>query len=254
MKEKNPNASEAKEEVKLADNKNEKKVRTIIHNYLWYLIIFSIVGLIIETLFCFITTGHWESRKGLILGPLCPIYGVGAVAIIAVLGRYKDHKLKLFVYGTILGGLLEYIISFLLESIYGARFWDYSWLRWNLNGRICLRYSAYWGILSLIVINFLKKYIDKIVNIIKGKPRIVVDIILTTVLILDIIFTIWGISVYKRRAKETLEGKNYITNNTAIQKFENTVFSNEIMSSIFPNLQIVDNEGNLVFITSINNK
>ena len=73
-------------------------------------------------------------------------------------------------------------------------------------------------------------------------------------LILDIIFTIWGISVYKIRAKETLEGKNYITNNTAIQKFENTVFSNEIMSSIFPNLQIVDNEGNLVFITSINNK
>lgn len=254
MKEENPNASEAKEEVKIENNKNEKKVRTIIHNYLWYLIIFSIIGLIVETIFCFITTGHWESRKGLILGPLCPIYGVGAVAIIAVLGRYKDHKLKLFVYGTILGGLLEYIISFLLESIYGARFWDYSWLRWNLNGRICLRYSAYWGILSLIVINFLKKYIDKIVNIIKGKPRVVVDIIITIVLIVDVIFTIWGISVYKIRAKEKLEGKNYITNNTAIQKFENTVFSNEIMSSIFPNLQIVDNEGNLVFITSINNK
>lgn len=254
MKEENPNASEAKEEVKIENNKNEKKVRTIIHNYLWYLIIFSIIGLIVETIFCFITTGHWESRKGLILGPLCPVYGIGAVIIIAILGRYKDHKLKLFVYGTILGGILEYIISFLLESIYGARFWDYSWLRWNLNGRICLRYSAYWGILSLIVINFLKKYIDKIVNIIKGKPRVVVDIIITIVLIVDVIFTIWGISVYKIRAKEKLEGKNYITNNTAIQKFENTVFSNEIMSSIFPNLQIVDNEGNLVFITSINNK
>lgn len=254
MKEENPNASEAKEEVKIENNKNEKKVRTIIHNYLWYLIIFSIIGLIVETIFCFITTGHWESRKGLILGPLCPVYGIGAVIIIAILGRYKEHKLKLFVYGTILGGILEYIISFLLESIYGARFWDYSWLRWNLNGRICLRYSAYWGILSLIVINFLKKYIDKIVNIIKGKPRVVVDIIITIVLIVDVIFTIWGISVYKIRAKETLEGKNYITNNTAIQKFENTVFSNEIMSSIFPNLQIVDNEGNLVFITSINNK
>ena len=254
MKEENPNASEAKEEVKIENNKNEKKVRTIIHNYLWYLIIFSIIGLIVETIFCFITTGHWESRKGLILGPLCPVYGIGAVIIIAILGRYKEHKLKLFVYGTILGGILEYIISFLLESIYGARFWDYSWLRWNLNGRICLRYSAYWGILSLIVINFLKKYIDKIVNIIKGKPRVVVDIIITIVLIVDVIFTIWGISVYKIRAKEKLEGKNYITNNTAIQKFENTVFSNEIMSSIFPNLQIVDNEGNLVFITSINNK
>ena len=60
--------------------------------------------------------------------------------------------------------------------------------------------------------------------------------------------------MYRTRAKETLNGKNYITNNTAIQRFENTVFSNEIMSSIFPNLQILDNEGNLIYITSIYNK
>ena len=254
MKKKNTDDKKTKEKIETTDIKNEKNVRTVLHNYLWYLIIFSIIGLIVETLFCFITTGHWESRKGLILGPLCPIYGVGAVVIIAILGRYKEHKLKLFVYGTILGGILEYIISFILESIYGVRFWDYSWLSWNLNGRICLRYSAYWGILTLIVINVLKKYIDKIVNEIKGKPRIVVDIIITIALIIDIIFTIWGISVYKRRAKETLEGKNYITNNTYIQKFENTVFSNKIMSAIFPNIQIVDNEGKLILITSINNK
>ena len=246
MKNKNPNASQANDKI------DESKIT--FHNYLWYLIIFSILGLIIETIFCFITTGNLESRKGLILGPLCPIYGVGAVIIIFLLNRYKGHKLKLFVYGTILGGVLEYVISFILESIYGARFWDYSWLRFNLNGRICLRYSVYWGILTLLVINVFKKYIDKLINKIKGKPRLIVDIIVSIALVLDVIFTVWGISVYRTRAKETLDGKNYITNNTAIQRFENTVFSNEIMSSIFPNLQIVDNEGNLIYITSIYDK
>ena len=246
MKKKNPNASQANDKI------DESKLT--FHNYLWYLIIFSILGLIVETIFCFITTGNWESRKGLILGPLCPIYGVGAVIIIFLLNRYKGHKLKLFIYGTILGGVLEYVISFILESIYGARFWDYSWLRFNLNGRICLRYSVYWGILTLLVINVFKKYIDKLINKIKGKPRLIVDIIVSIALVLDVIFTVWGISVYRTRAKETLNGKNYITNNTAIQRFENTVFSNEIMSSIFPNLQIVDNEGNLIYITSIYNK
>lgn len=246
MKNKNPNASQANDKI------DESKIT--FHNYLWYLIIFSILGLIIETIFCFITTGNLESRKGLILGPLCPIYGVGAVIIIFLLNRYKGHKLKLFVYGTILGGVLEYVISFILESIYGARFWDYSWLRFNLNGRICLRYSVYWGILTLLVINVFKKYIDKLINKIKGKPRLIVDIIVSIALVLDVIFTVWGISVYRTRAKETLDGKNYITNNTAIQRFENTVFSNEIMSSIFPNLQIVDNEGNLTYITSIYDK
>ena len=246
MKNKNPNASQANDKI------DESKIT--FHNYLWYLIIFSILGLIIETIFCFITTGNLESRKGLILGPLCPIYGVGAVIIIFLLNRYKGHKLKLFIYGTILGGVLEYVISFILESIYGARFWDYSWLRFNLNGRICLRYSVYWGILTLLVINVFKKYIDKLINKIKGKPRLIVDIIVSIALVLDVIFTVWGISVYRTRAKETLDGKNYITNNTAIQRFENTVFSNEIMSSIFPNLQIVDNEGNLIYITSIYDK
>ena len=246
MKKKNPNASQANDKI------DESKLT--FHNYLWYLIIFSILGLIVETIFCFITTGNLESRKGLILGPLCPIYGVGAVIIIFLLNRYKGHKLKLFVYGTILGGVLEYVISFILESIYVARFWDYSWLEFNLNGRICLRYSVYWGILTPLVINVFKKYIDKLINKIKGKPRLIVDIIVSIALVLDVIFTVWGISVYRTRAKETLDGKNYITNNTAIQRFENTVFSNEIMSSIFPNLQIVDNEGNLIYITSIYNK
>lgn len=246
MKKKNPNASQAN------DKTDESKIT--FHNYLWYLIIFSILGLIVETIFCYITTGNLESRKGLILGPLCPIYGVGAVIIIFLLNKYKGHKLKLFIYGTILGGVLEYAISYIIESIYGARFWDYSWLELNLNGRICLRYSIFWGILTLLVINVFKKYIDKLMNKIKGKPRLVVDIIVTIALVIDIVFTVWGISVYRTRAKETLEGKNYITNNTAIQKFENTVFSNEIMSSIFPNLQIVDNEGNLIYITSIYNK
>lgn len=246
MKKKNPNASQANDKI--------EESKLTFHNYLWYLIIFSILGLIIETIFCFITTGNLESRKGLILGSLCPIYGVGAVTIIALLNRYKKHKLKLFIYGTILGGVLEYIISFILESIYGARFWDYSWLEFNLNGRICLRYSVYWGILTLLVINVLKKYIDKLINKIKGKPKLIVDIIVTLILVIDILFTVWGTSVYRKRAKDIMDGKNYITNNTPIQKFENTVFSNEIMSSIFPNLQIVDNEGNLIYITSIFNK
>ena len=246
MKKKNPNASQANDKI--------EESKLTFHNYLWYLIIFSILGLIIETIFCFITTGNLESRKGLILGPLCPIYGVGAVTIIALLNRYKKHKIKLFIYGTILGGVLEYIISFILESIYGARFWDYSWLEFNLNGRICLRYSVYWGILTLLVINVLKKYIDKLINKIKGKPKLIVDIIVTLILVIDILFTVWGTSVYRKRAKDIMDGKNYITNNTPIQKFENTVFSNEIMSSIFPNLQIVDNEGNLIYITSIFNK
>lgn len=60
----------------------EKRNKITLHQLFWYFIFFSIAGLIIETLYCFITTGNIESRKGLIWGPFCPVYGVGAVVLI----------------------------------------------------------------------------------------------------------------------------------------------------------------------------
>lgn len=250
---KNSNRNTNNDENNKQDNlKNEKvKSKNTFHNYLWYLIIFSILGLILETIFCFITTGNIESRKGLILGPLCPIYGCGAVILIFFLNKYKGHKLKLLVYGTILGAIIEYLISFLLEGIYGARFWDYSWTKLNLNGRICLKYSIYWGILTILLINIIKEWIDKLINKIQGRVRKIIDVILAVLLVIDVALTVWSVATYETRARESLNGKNYISNNTIIEKFQNTVFSNENMKKIFPNLRIVDDEGNTMFIKDI---
>ncbi len=233
---------------------SKKLNKNTFHNYLWYIVVFSIIGLLIETLFCFITIGNIKTRKGLILGPLCPIYGCGAVIFILCLDKYKGKKFKLFVYGTILGAVVEYLISFLLEAIYGARFWDYSWTKFNLNGRICLTYSIFWGILAILLIDVVKKLIDKLINKIQGKFKIIIDIILTIVLVLDISITVWGVAVYEIRAKETINGKNYISNNNAIEKFQNNVFSNENMKKVFPNLLIVDNDGNQILIRDVLNK
>ena len=117
---------------------------------IWYSIIFSIFGLIIETLFCYLTTGVLESRKGLIWGPFCPVYGVGATILIILLDKYKNNSIKLFLIGSIAGNIIAYGLSYLLEAMYGTRFWDYSYLDWNLNGRICIRYSIFWGILAIL--------------------------------------------------------------------------------------------------------
>lgn len=224
------------------------------HNYLWYMIIFSILGLIIEAIFSAIVSGKLERVNGPILGPLCVIYGLAAVIIIALLNKYKEHKIKLFVYGALLGATTEYIISFILEAIFGVKFWQRSWSAFNINGRICLEYSIIWGILALLTIAVLKKYIDKIINKIQGKTRKILDIILTIILVLYIAITIWGITVYTIRAKETLNGKNYISNNNAIEKFQNMAFSNEIMSKLFPNMSILANTQNEILVKDIFNK
>ena len=222
----------------------ESKKELIIKNF-WYIVIFSIIGLIVETLYCFFTTGVLESRKGLLWGPFCPVYGVGGVVIISLLNRYKDNNLKLLIYGFVLGSIIEYIISYILEAIYGIRFWEYSYISSNLNGRICITYSIFWGVLTLGIIKIAKPSIDWIINKIPYKK--IITIALFIFLIIDVIFTIWGIHTYEQRAINKFSN----TSNNIINKIENNYFTNERMRKNFPNLRIITEEGKEVFVRDI---
>lgn len=229
-------------------NKRENKF----HKYLWYLIIFSLIGLLIEIIYCLISAKISNEFPTLILGPLCVIYGIGTIITIICLNRFKGHKVKLFILGSILGIVIEYIMSFILESIFGARLWNYSSARFNVNGRICIEHAIIWGILSVVTIDILKKYVDIFINKMQGKIRIVVDIIATIIIVITIMLTTWGIITYVVRAKDVMNGKNYTSNNNIIEKFQNEVFSNQIMEKIFSEIEIMNNEGNMIKIKNIN--
>lgn len=221
------------------------------HYYFWYFIIFSILGLIIETLFCYITTGVIESRKGLLIGPFCPIYGVGAVCLIFGLEKYKENPIKIAIYGSIIGSIVEYLLSFGLEAMYGARFWDYSYNVFNLNGRICLIYSVYWGILSLILLKYVLPGIDKYISKIPEKDIKIVDSILFVFFIFNVFSTIWSINVYETRVKNEYYGINTIKEYSLKTKIEDTVFNNNAMKKIFPNLRLRNPEGEIIFVKSM---
>ena len=217
----------------------EKKVQKItINQIIWYLIIFSILGLLIETIFCDITTGVLESRKGLIWGPFCPVYGVGATILIILLNRYNEKPIQLFIAGSIMGNIIEYSLSYILEAMYGARFWDYSYLNWNLNGRICITYSIFWGILAVILIKMVKPIIDKIINKIPNNEKINITIII--LILIDSIATVWAVKTYQNRI---ISNNSQNKKNKIIQYIENTLFSNEKMKKTFPNLRYIDETG-----------
>lgn len=233
-------------------------VKNKLHYTLWYFIIFSIVGLVIETSYGFVTMGIIESRKGLYLGPFCPIYGVGGAILILILDKFKNNKIKLAVYGGILGSVIEYLLSFMLEAIYGARFWDYGYVKYNLNGRICSVYSIFWAILSVVLITFIKPQIDKIINKIgkkennnKLKNRYLIDLGVFIFLIIDALITVWAVNTYQNRVLNEyygLEEKNKIS---IIKNIEDNYFSNEKMLFIFPNLRVRDNDGNEMFVKNM---
>ena len=214
------------------------QVKISINQIIWYLIIFSIFGLVIETIFCYLTTGVLESRKGLIWGPFCPVYGVGATILIILLDRYNKKPVQLFIVGSIMGNVIEYALSYILEAMYGARFWDYSYLNWNLNGRICIAYSIFWGILAVILIKMIKPIIDKIINKIPNNRSI--KIVITIFILIDSVATVWAVKTYQNRVISISTQNKKIK---IIQYIEDTLFSNEKMKKTFPNLRYIDELG-----------
>lgn len=229
----------------------QEQEKISIRQVLWYFIIFSVIGIFIETIYCYITTGVLESRKGLIWGPFCPIYGVGATLLIFLLNKFKNSKFKLFIYGGIVGDIVEYLMSYGLEAIYGTRFWDYSYTNFDLNGRICFTYTIFWAILSVLLILFIKPIIDRCIIKLNFKYINMIEILITIFLIIDVICTIWAVGSYKKRTMDVYYNKVSQNKYEIISKIENILFSNEKMLKTFPNIRFINEHNEEVWIKDI---
>ena len=94
---------------------------------------------------------HRFINRGFLIGPYCPIYGVGAVAISLLLSRYVSDPPVLFCMSMMICSILEYFTSWAMEKLFHARWWDYSQRRFNLNGRICLNTMVPFGLLGMLL-------------------------------------------------------------------------------------------------------
>lgn len=111
----------------------------------------SFAGVVVESIWCVLRHGYLESRAGLVYGPFNLLYGVGAVTLTLALYRFRNRGRWLsFLGGMLVGSVVEYICSWGQELILGSRSWDYSKMPFNLNGRICLLYSCFWGLLGVL--------------------------------------------------------------------------------------------------------
>ena len=97
-------------------------------------------------------------NRGFLLGPWCPIYGFGAVTITLLLTKFADDPLAVFGLAILLCGTLEYLTSYLMETLFHARWWDYSTRRFNLNGRVCANTLVPFGLLGLVLIYFVRPF------------------------------------------------------------------------------------------------
>lgn len=131
--------------------------------YTWYqllciYLIYSFIGWCIEVSVAVISKKKFINR-GFVSGPLCPIYGAGAVVFAVILPELKDNIFFLYLGGVILASFVELATGALLERIFHRKWWDYSKEKWNFDGYICLKFSLIWGLFAVLIINILNPII-----------------------------------------------------------------------------------------------
>lgn len=247
-------------------NKRATIMGLSIWRILAYFIIYSIVGYIIETIFGIITKGVWESRQSFLYGPFCAIYGVGAVIMIIFLHGYSKKYTRLFLGGFIVGSIVEYLVSWIGEMILGVKWWDYSNMPLNINGRICVYFSIFWGFLALYLIGSFNPRIDRLIDWFKNKFSLkflkIATSTVTTFLLIDCIITGVALSFFLIRmvAKNDLNVNNKqaviqkyddIYNNETLSKFVYKYWGDRKMIRTFPNLKVQDVDGNMIYMDSL---
>ena len=253
------------------NQEKEKKTFTIMGISIWrilaYFIIYSVLGYIVETLYGIITKGVWESRQSFLYGPFCAIYGLGAVIMIIFLHKYQKKYNALFIGGFIVGSITEYLVSLFGEMILGVKWWDYSGMPLNLNGRICVYFSIFWGFLGMYLIASLNPKIDRLINWIKSKIKSIktlkgITIAVIIFLLIDCIATGFAIDFFLIRmiAKNDInvENKeadmqeyNVINGKEGLSNFIYTFWGDKKMIKTFPNLKTIDKDGNIIYMDSL---
>lgn len=173
---------------------------SIIFELLTYFIIYSFLGWIMES----IVRSVCEKKiinTGFLIGPFCPIYGIGAIILFLFLDKFENKILSLFFVAIIVLTTWEYIVGVLLEKLFNTKYWDYSEQKFNFQGRICLVNSICWGILGVIFVEYIHPFIQSF--ILKINPILLKYII---VIVAIIMFADMIISIIKvKNIKSTLE-------------------------------------------------
>lgn len=97
------------------------------------------------------------ANRRFLIGPYCPIYGTTSLVMILLLKKYENDIVVLFFMGIVILSIIEYITSYIMEQIFNARWWDYSYRKFNINGRFCLINSLLFGLLCILLIKIINQ-------------------------------------------------------------------------------------------------
>ena len=178
-------------------------IDTIIY-FITYLILYSFAGWILESV-CKTVEQRKFVNSGFLNGPFCPIYGFGAIIMLLCLSFLKEKPILLFIAAFFILSIWEYLVGLFLEKVFKTKYWDYSHLKFNIQGRVCLKNSLFWGVLGVAFICCIHPFIDRYIKMIPINILLYIDIIIGIAILVDLVFSIIAITNFEIMVKKINE-------------------------------------------------
>lgn len=161
----------------------------IFFTYFILFLIYSFLGWAIEVIVTFYKDKKFVNR-GFLLGPYCPIYGFSSIVMILYLNRYCDSFITVFLLAVVVCSIIEYLVSYLMEKLFNARWWDYSNRKFNINGRVCLENSIWFGLLGTLLIYVVNPFLYNLISKMSDNVLLIVGSFLLIIFVIDLIISL----------------------------------------------------------------
>lgn len=201
-------------------------------NLFWIFVVYSILGLAIETVFHLAIYHAYQDRAGLLYGPFSPIYGFGGLFMTVALNRFHDKPIPvIFLISALIGGAFEFTVSWIMQSAFGIVAWDYSGTFLSIDGRTNFMFMCFWGILGVMWVKFLLPILLWMINKIPWKLRYALTVVCFVFMVVDVVLTVQTIDCwYLREAGHAP--------NTPLEEFFNKHYDNAYMEHRFQTMSM----------------
>ncbi len=204
----------------------------LIEKYFLWFILYSIIGWTYEVVLFLFTEKKFVNR-GFLNGPYCPIYGYGALLVTITLSSI-ENILWLFLVGAVLTCTLEYLTSYAMEKLFNARWWDYSNMKCNINGRICLLGAAAFGTMTVLAVKVIHPFVAGVTDMVSVEWIHISAAVTFVIFLTDNIITFRGMIDFRSKLKELKELTNF-----SLSKLN---YQQRRMFASFPKLKIIGRE------------
>lgn len=193
-----------------------------------------VIGYCVEMLWCYLRLGYFESRQGLIYGPLSPVYGMGAVIFTVALYRFRhSSSLVIFLASGVIGGVFEYLCSLFQELIFGTVSWEYSNSPLNIHGRTNVFYSVCWGVLGLIFLKHTLPFLTNIIERVPNRPGKCIAWVL-------LVFMVFNVLISGAAIRRQTNRHHGLPASNPVSVFLDEHYTDDYLKKVYPNMQFAE--------------